>query len=99
MVSGNKRDSLQQDFQAVKDDLRKLKTDTGSVAKGVYDASCCSAMEAKTALQDTLKAAASKGQVGLDVARDQISTRPATAMAIAFGAGLIAGLFLLGRRA
>lgn len=98
MVSNDKRENLRGDFNAVKDDLRKLKTDGGVLAKDAYDAGCCSAVEAKAALAETLKGAASKGKMGLSMVRDQVESRPGTALATAFGAGLIVGLFLLGSR-
>src|SRR5437764_1265817 len=98
MVSDNKRETLQRDFKAVKDDLRKLKTDSGVFAKDAYDAGCCSAVEAKEYLQDSVKTAASKGRKGLSMVREQVGNRPGTAVAAAFGVGLVLGLFLIGTR-
>ena len=97
MVTDNKRQTLASDFQAVRDDLGKLKTDAGTLAKDAYKAGCGSAVEAKGYLKDTLRGATVRGRLGLRMTRTQISNRPGTAIAVAFGAGLITGLFLLGR--
>jgi len=99
MVSDSRREAVARDVDAVKDDLRKLKTDTGAFAKNAYDAGCCSAADAAESLKRGLRSTGIQGQLGLRVARDQISQRPGTAVAAAFGMGLVLGLFMLGRRA
>jgi ElaB/YqjD/DUF883 family membrane-anchored ribosome-binding protein len=101
MVSNNRRRTIHRDFDAVKDDLRKLKTDGGVLVRDAYDVGRGSAVEAKAALQDTLKAAAGKGKEsvsqGLSLVGGHVGRRPATALAAAFGVGLVVGLFLLRR--
>jgi ElaB/YqjD/DUF883 family membrane-anchored ribosome-binding protein len=98
MVTDNRRSTIASDFRAIREDLGKLKTDAGTLAKDAYRAGCGSAVEAKGHLKDTLRAATIRGKLGLRLTRHHIGSRPATAVAVAFGAGLIAGLFLLGRR-
>jgi ElaB/YqjD/DUF883 family membrane-anchored ribosome-binding protein len=99
MVStDNSGETLQRDFNAVKEDLGKIKTDTGVLARDAFKVGRASAIEAKGHLQDTLKAAAAKGKVGLTMARNQVSNRPGTALAAAFGVGLVLGLVLAGSR-
>jgi len=99
MVSSSRREAVSKDFDAVKDDLRKIKTDAGAVAKSAYDAGCCSAAEAAESLKSGLRSTRIRGRLGLRLAREQVETRPGTAVAAAFGLGLVMGLFLLGRRA
>ena len=97
MVSNdNRRETLQRDLNVVKEDLRKVKTDAGVFARDAYDAGCCSAVEIKGQLQETLKSAAAKGRTGLSMVREQVGQRPGTAVAAAFGVGLLLGLVLLG---
>ena len=43
MVTDNRRQTLAGEFQAVKDDLGKLKADAGVLAKDAYKAGCGSA--------------------------------------------------------
>jgi hypothetical protein len=92
MVSDTRREAIGRDVNAVKDDLRKLKTDAGTFAKDAYDAGCCSASDATKSLRV-------RGKLGLRMAREQLETRPATIAVAAFGVGLVMGLFLLRRRA
>ena len=99
MVSNqNSGETLQRDLNAVKDDLGKIKTDTGVLARDAYRAGRTSAIEAKGHLQDALMAAAAKGKKGLAVARTQVGNRPGTALAAAFGVGLVLGLVLASGR-
>jgi ElaB/YqjD/DUF883 family membrane-anchored ribosome-binding protein len=96
--SDNSGETLQRDFNAVKEDLGKIKTDTGVLARDAFKVGRSSAIEAKGHLQDTLRAAAVKGKKGLSMARKQVASRPGTAMAAALGVGLVLGLVLAGGR-
>jgi ElaB/YqjD/DUF883 family membrane-anchored ribosome-binding protein len=99
MVSSDKGgETLQHDFNAVKADLGKIKTDTGTLARDAFKVGRASAIEAKGHLQDTLRAAAVKGKKGLSLARKQVASRPGTALAAAFGVGLVLGLVLTAGR-
>jgi ElaB/YqjD/DUF883 family membrane-anchored ribosome-binding protein len=99
MVFGNnRRDRLQDEYNAVKDDLRKLTRDAAVFARDACDVGVGSAVDAKDQIRDTLRSAANKGRTGLGVIRDQVGTRPGAAIAAVFGVGLILGLVLLGRR-
>jgi ElaB/YqjD/DUF883 family membrane-anchored ribosome-binding protein len=99
MISHDRRGTLRRDLNAVRDDLRRLRSDTGVLAKNAFDAGKDSAVEAKGYLHDTLRSASIRGRWGLRKAGEQIGKRPGTAVAAAFGMGLVLGLvFLNGRR-
>jgi ElaB/YqjD/DUF883 family membrane-anchored ribosome-binding protein len=96
--SDNRSETLQRDFNAVKADLGKIKTDTSVLARDAFKVGRSSAIEAKGHLQDTLRAATIRGKKGLSIARKQVASRPRTAVTAAFGVGLVLGLVLAGGR-
>lgn len=99
MVSDSRREAIDRDLGAVKDDLRKLKTDTGVFATDAYDVGRSSAGDAAQSLKRGLRSAAIRSRIGLRRAREHVEARPATAAAAAFGIGLFLGFVLLRRRA
>jgi ElaB/YqjD/DUF883 family membrane-anchored ribosome-binding protein len=99
MIPRDNRGALRDDLTAVKDDLRRLRADSGVLARDAFIAGKGSAAEAKAQLNHSLKNATIRGRLGLRKAREQVGKRPGTAMAAAFGVGLVLGLLLLSRRA
>jgi ElaB/YqjD/DUF883 family membrane-anchored ribosome-binding protein len=99
MVSDSRKEAVARDYDAVKEDLRKLKTDVGAFAQDAYDAGCCSAADAAQSLKRGLRSTAVRSRIGLRMARGQVEAHPRTAVAAAFSLGLALGLVLMGRRA
>jgi ElaB/YqjD/DUF883 family membrane-anchored ribosome-binding protein len=103
MVSNSRRrvhrDNIQRDFDAIKDDLRRLRSDGGVLVRDAFTAGRGTAADATAALQDRVKAAAGKGKEtftqGLTLVGGHVGRRPGTALAAAFGVGLIFGLILM----